>query len=168
MSDQTPSTPEKKRSGRGVKIALAVSLALNLAVVGLVGGAVVGARNNNAEGQEGAPALRTLGLGPFALALSRDDRQELRGRVEEHGEPLREERRAIGRALREVQAALLSEPFDRDAAEAAFAASRDRVIGLQEVGHTALLDQIESMSAQERADLAESLNRLMRRSRPRR
>jgi hypothetical protein len=36
-------------------------------------------------------------------------------------------------------------------------------MGLQEQGHSALLEQIETMSVQERADLAESLNRVMRR-----
>ena len=166
MSEGTPAT-QTPRTGKGLKIVLALSLAANLAVAGLVGGAVLGGRNGGGDG-ENAPALRTLGLGPFAIALSREDRAELRDRVQAQGAPLREERRAIGNALREVQEALLSDPFDRAAAEAAFAQSRARVIGLQEVGHTALLDQIETMSAQERADLAESLNRMMRRFGPRR
>lgn len=167
MSDpvQTPgpNTPVP-RKGRGLKIALALSLALNLAVIGLVGGTILGLRGSNGgEGGNGSPALRSLGLGPFVLALSREDREELRGRIGERGEPLRQDRRAIGNALREVQAALLAEPFDRGVAEAALAQSRDRTSGLQEHGHGALLDQIETMSAQERADLAESLNRVMRR-----
>ncbi len=160
MSDETQPKP---RSGRGLKIVLALSLAVNLAVAGLIGGAVLGGRNGSDDEGRGAPALRTLGLGPFAVALSREDRAELRGRVEAQGAPLREERRAIGNAMREIQAALLADPFDRAAAEAAFARSRERVVGLQEVGHTALLDQIETMSVTERADLAEGLNRVMRR-----
>lgn len=155
--------------GRGLKIALALSLALNLAVVGLVGGAVLGARGGAGEdGRGGAPALRTLGLGPFAAALGRDDRAALRARIEADGAPLREERRAIGDALRTVQAALLAEPFDRAAAEAAFAQSRARVVGLQQVGHGALLDQIETMTVDERAALAENLTRMTRRFGPRR
>jgi hypothetical protein len=44
-----------------LKIALAVSLALNLLVAGLVGGAVLGR-----GGPDEAPAIRALGLGPFA------------------------------------------------------------------------------------------------------
>lgn len=157
MSEAETATP---RTARWVKIALAVSLALNLAIVGLVAGAVLG-RDGGRD--DGAPALRTLGLGPFGVALSREDRDELRGRIERHGEPLREERRAIGQALRAVQAALRAEPFDRAAAEAAFSRSRDLAASLQETGHTALLDQIETMTAQERADLAERLARMMRR-----
>ncbi len=142
-------------------------MAVNLAVAGLVGGAGLGARGGSGdEGRGGPPALRTLGLGPFAVALSRDDRAALRARIEAQGTPLREERRAIGDALRAVQAALLAEPFDRAAAEAAFAQSRARVVGLQEVGHGALLDQIETMSARERRALAENLTRVTRRVAP--
>lgn len=156
----------QKSKGRWVKIALAVSLALNLAVIGLVSGAMLsggGPRDNAA-----APALRTLGLGPFVFALPREDRTELRGRIEARGEPLRVERRALGRALRVVRDALLAEPFDRAAAEAAFARSRASVTELQEAGHTALLDQIETMTAEERADLADRLGRAMRRGGDRR
>ncbi len=148
-----------RRTGRAVKIALALSLALNLAIVGVIGGAVIGRDRHDG----GPPALRTLGLGPFVVALSRDDRAALRDRIEAQGAPLREERRAIGGALRAVQAALLTDPFDRAAAEAALARSRASAGSLQEAGHTALLDQIEGMDAEARAALAERLNRVMRR-----
>ena len=152
----------KVRAGRGVKIALALSLALNLAVVGLVGGAVLGGRGGPGS-DGGPPALRTLGLGPFATALTRDERADLRGRLEGGSDALHEERRAIGRALRAVQEALQAEPFDRAAAEAAFETSRDIVMSLQATGHTALLAYFEEMTAEERADLADRLNRAMRR-----
>ncbi len=159
---ETGNAPPVPRTARWVKIALALSLALNLAIVGMVAGVVLRAGDRG----DGAPELRTLGLGPFALALTRDDRDELRGRIERHGEPLRQERRAIGQALRAVQAALLAEPFDRAAAEAAFAQSRDLAGSLQATGHGALLDQIETMSAGERTELAERLARMMRRFGP--
>ena len=168
MSDPTPEqNASAPRKGRGLKIALALSLALNLAILGLVGGALLGLRGNgngaDEGGRNGPPALTSLGLGPFAFALDREDRAELRERVGSRGERLQQDRRAIGNALREVQAALLADPFDRAAAEAALARTRDRAMGLQEQGHSALLEQIETMSVQERADLAESLNRVMRR-----
>lgn len=156
------SEDKKPATGRWVKIALAVSLALNLAVVGLILGAVLGSDDGGRNG--GPPALRALGLGPFAQALSRDDRHEVRARIESAGIASREERRAIGRSLRQVEQALRADPFDRDAVEAAFARSRGLVVSLQEIGHTALLDQIETMSASEREDLADGLARAMRRS----
>ena len=58
---------------KGVKIALALSLALNLLVLGLVGGALL---SFGLPGDRDDPRLRTLGLGPFALALEREDRDE--------------------------------------------------------------------------------------------
>ena len=152
----------KPRTAGWVKVALAVSLALNLAIVGMVAGVVL----RRGGGDDGAPALRTLGLGPFGIALSREARDELRGRIERRGAPLREDRRAIGGTLRAVQAALLADPVDRAAAEAAFARSRELAASLQESGHVALLDQIETMTPQERADLAERLSRMMRRFGP--
>ncbi|ABD56049.1 periplasmic heavy metal sensor [Jannaschia sp. CCS1] len=154
------SETEKPRARRWVKVALAISLALNLAIVGLIGGAVLG---GGGPGDGGVPALRALGLGPFARALSREDRAELRTRIEGTGVELREERREIGRALRAVEGALRADPFDRATVEEAFARSRGMVVSLQETGHTALLDQIETMSAAERQDLANHLARVMRR-----
>jgi hypothetical protein len=57
-----------------------------------------------------APAIRTLGLGPFALALPREARDDIRrsdrGR---HGE-LRRNRAEIGRSLMAVRQALLADP----------------------------------------------------------
>lgn len=153
---------EKPRSKRWVKIALAVSLALNLGVIGLISGAVLGSGGPRGGG-DGSPALRALGLGPFERALTREDRDELRGRIEATGVELREERRAIGRSLRAVEEALRADPFDRASVEAAFERSRGLVVSLQETGHTALLDQIETMSTDERADLADGLARAMRR-----
>lgn len=156
------SEDKKPRTGRSVKIALAISLAVNVAVVGVIGGAVLGSGGSR---DSGAPALRALGLAPFARALSRQDRAELRTRIEGTGVELRENRREIGRALRVVDEALRAEPFDRAAVEEAFARSRGMVVLLQETGHTALLDQIETMNAAERRELADQLGRVMRRTR---
>lgn len=157
---EKPLSGRRKRSW--VKIALAVSLAVNLAVGGLIFGAVLGG-GNGPGGRDGSPALQALGLGPFARALSRGDRDELRQRIESTGVELREERREIGRSLRAVERALRTDPFDRTSVEAAFARSRGLVTSLQETGHFALLDQIETMSAGERAELADGLARAMRR-----
>lgn len=156
-----------QRTRRWVKIALAVSLALNLAVIGMVAGTALGAGGTGARGGE-HQALRALGLSPFVRALPRPHRDAVRRRIETSGVNLREERRAIGRSLRAVEAALRAEPFDRAAVEAAFARSRGVVASLHEIGHGALLDQIETMDAAERAALADGLARAMRRGGARR
>jgi uncharacterized membrane protein len=152
-----------RTSGRGIKIALALSLAFNLLIVGLVAGAMLGG-DRAPGGSAGAPGLRTLGLGPFALALSRDDRAVMRERFGDLD--FRGDRRAIGGALRDIQAALRADPFDRTGAEAAFARSRRAAEGLQAQGHGALLDHLETMSAPDRVALADRLSRALRRVAP--
>ncbi|MDG4648610.1 periplasmic heavy metal sensor [Roseibacterium sp. SDUM158017] len=146
-----------RRTGRGIKIALAVSLALNLLVAGLVAGAML------AHGGRGdAPAIRMLGLGPFALALPREGRDEVRERLAEGMTGLRAERARIGSSLGQVRRALLAEPFDREAAARALAASRDAAAALQAGGHAALLDTLAGMSLDERERVADRLGRALR------
>lgn len=141
-----------------MKIALAVSLAFNLLVVGLVAGAILG---RPAPGE--APAIRTLGLGPFALALPREARGEIAGRIEADMAEVRRNRVDIGRSLIAVRGALMADPFDRAAAERALSQSRMAASALQAQGHAALLDTLEAMTPAERAVVAERLERTLRR-----
>jgi len=133
-----------RRAGRGVKIALGISLALNLAVLGAIGGAVL-------TGAPGAgmhdrlDMMRSLGLGPMGLALERDDREEIAARATTDRVALRADRRALLEATLAFSDAVAAEPFDRAAAAAALQAQRGHVVGLQERGHLALLDQLETM-----------------------
>jgi hypothetical protein len=150
------------RTGRGLRIALALSLSLNLLILGLVGGAAL-----SRSGQDERPALRALGLGPFALALPRDARADMRDRIGEDAVRLRAERARIAASLRTVQRALLADPFDRDAAERALARSRAAALALQSGGHEALLRTLEDLPAEERARAAERLGRIIRRASPR-
>jgi uncharacterized membrane protein len=153
-----PTPPEKRRSGRGIRIALAISLAFNLLVVGLVAGAVL-SRPDPGE----APAIRTLGLGPFALALPRAARDDIRLRIEEDMGDLRRNRAEVGRSLLAVRQALLAEPFDGEAAARALGRSRVAAMALQAQGHGALIETLEGMSAAERAVVADRLARALRR-----
>jgi uncharacterized membrane protein len=153
-----PARPEKRRTGRGIKIALAVSLALNLLVAGLVGGAVL-SRPDPGE----APAIRTLGLGPFALALPREARDDIRRRIEDrHGRRAAQPGGGRAQSLA-VRQALLAEPFDSEAAARALGRSREAAMLLQAQGHGALIETLEGMSAAERAVVADRLERALRR-----
>lgn len=159
MSDPTGGQGPRTGAGRGVKIALGLSLAVNLLILGLVAGAMLAL--GPPRSAEDDPRLRTLGLGPFAIALSRVDRAAVSDRIDRAA--LSAERRALGAGLSQMRAALLAEPFDRAAAEAALARSRHAAEAMQGLGHAALLDQIERMDAAERAALAERLGRVLRR-----
>lgn len=159
MSDPTDGQGRPRKTGRALKIALGLSLAVNLLILGLVGGALLAVGPGRSGDDD--PRLRTLGLGPFAIALSREDRAAVTDRIDR--DALRAERRALGGNLVQLRDAIVAEPFDRAAAEAALERSRLAASALQGLGHAALLDQVETMDAAERADLAERLSRALRR-----
>ena len=154
MSERSTQTA---KPGRGLKIALGLSLAVNLAILGLVLGAMMGGGPRGGEDAR----LRSLGLGPFGSALTRDDRAGFAARLDR--DAMRDERRRMGDSLGMFRAALLADPFDRAAAEAALTRARDAAGTLQGMGHAALLDQIGAMAAPERAALAARLERTLRR-----
>ena len=162
MSD-APQTPP---SGRGLRIALFVSLALNLLVVGVLAGLVIVGADRRSDGR--MHGLRALGLGPFLPVLSSEDRADLGARLRENRRELGELGRPLGRAVRGFTEALRSEPFDRDRAEAALAAQREHGMALQERGHALLLDQIETMSPEARALMADRIETALRRASDRR
>ena len=158
MSDPITVSTEPKRGARALKIALALSLAVNLAIAGLVAGAMI-AGGPQGRGTDGH--LRSLGLGSFAMALSREDRAGFAARIDRAA--LRAERRALGEALVALRQVLGTEPFDRAAAEAALRRTRGAAEALQGIGHNAILDQIDQMDAAQRAALALRLDRALRR-----
>ena len=66
----------KQAAGRGLRIALAVSVALNLAVAGMFAGSLL------KDHEDGGPrGVREIGFGPFSEALSREDRRALRANL---------------------------------------------------------------------------------------
>ncbi|MEM6627234.1 MAG: periplasmic heavy metal sensor [Pseudomonadota bacterium] len=141
---------------RGVSIWLAVSLALNAALVGLVGG-------------------RILAGPPPAAYETRDDRANERRRVFEDLSPSQRralrrdlmqvwrgadaERRAIGEARRAAQAAASADPYDREALESALAAQRAAEEALKARIHTAITGRLDELSPKDRVRLLRVLDR---------
>jgi uncharacterized membrane protein len=136
-------TPLAKR----LSIALAVSIALNLLLAGILVG-------------------RAFHRGPLpdrdkpALHRERDGRRApLRGLYREHDDELRDKRRAIGAARRTARAALEAEPFDRAALERALEALRKETGASQEIMHKAIVDAASKGSPEERKKLGFALDR---------
>jgi len=147
--------PAESRCPRWVKITLALSLAINLLIVGAVVGAAVahrGAFDARARNHEAA-------LGPYTRALTPADRRmvgmALRTRMREMLGTRREARARRSRILE----ALRARPFDAAAFEKAVAAQQDLVMQGLEVGQRMVLKRIEAMSPQERARFADRLER---------
>ena len=158
-------TNKTSKTGRGVKIALGLSLAVNLLVLGLVGGAVLGKDRVRMAGGPEAASLRSLG--PIVGVLDEDTRRRLAIRVAQSDTGMRRDLRGLISATRAFQDALRAEPFDRTAVTSALQSQRNFVLSAQENGHMLLLDELEAMSSEERLALADRLQDRLRRIRDR-
>ena len=148
--DQTPVRPT--RSGRGLRWALGISLALNLAVVGMVAGAML----RDGSVMRGA-MVRDLGFGPFTEALSREDRRALRQALFERAPEIRQARQQRQEDLQALVAILRAEPFDAAALAAAMAEQEARMVGQLRLGQTVLQERIAAMTPEARRGFAERL-----------
>ncbi|WP_158547530.1 periplasmic heavy metal sensor [Rhodovulum sp. 12E13] len=150
-----------------LKVALFVSLGLNLLVAGFVAGAVLG-RDTHVR-PVAADMARDLGLAPYVGALSPADRRaiarDVRSALRAQGgrRALRSEARASFAA---VLAALRAEPFDRAALERLLAGQVARAEMRRSLGQAALLDRLEEMSPEARAAFADRLDAGLRRPSP--
>jgi uncharacterized membrane protein len=140
-------TPLAKR----LSIALAVSIALNLLLGGIMLGRVFHRPHPPPRAEREGPAAR----------FERDGRRgPLRELFREQGDALREKRRAIGEARRTARTALESEPFDRAALERALETLRKETGSSQELMHRAIVEAAAKGSADERKKLAHALERV--------
>jgi uncharacterized membrane protein len=153
VATQPPSGPS---GSRWLKLALIVSVALNLAVAGLVLGAWLG------DGpRKGLP--RDMSFGPFSEALSDQDRRALRkGLMERMGE-FRTSREAARIEFAGLLAALRADPFDPAALKAALAAIETRNAERLELGRSLIETRLVEMSTAERQAFADRLESGLRR-----
>jgi uncharacterized membrane protein len=137
-------TPLAKR----LAIALAVSIAVNLLLAGIFVGRALHRRPPPPERE--TPAFRG----------ERDGRRApLRGLLREHGEELREKRRAILEARRKAQSVLDAEPFDRAGLEGALEGLRKETVASQQIVHRAIVSAASKGSPEERKKLGRALER---------
>ena len=157
------SAPEKK-TGRGLKVALWLSLALNVLVIAAVASAVFfgSDRRERAIGPRGGPPE----LQAFSRALDAPRREALRERL--RADPvIRQGRQRIGESRRAVIAALRTEPFDAAALRAALDVQRGVQADLAARGLDGLVDVIESLTPAERAAFVAALEERLGRRSPR-
>jgi len=147
----------RTRTALWVKVALAVSLTLNLLVVGFLAGTV--ARHGGA-GPGTAPALNAFGR-PYMVALSKEDRQSLRQLLRAGGAlPDRRQRRDAGA---EVLAQLRAQPFDIAALEEAVRQQADISLSVQRRVQAAWLQTVSEMTDAQRQTYADDVEELLRR-----
>ena len=148
MSDKAE--PAKRR---GLRIALAVSVALNLGVLGMAAGAMLHG-GGMAGGRDG---VRELGFGPFTEALDRDQRGQLRRAFLARAPEFREARRAVRADAEAVLAALRAEPFDPAQLTAVLAVQRQRLARQLDLGQDLLGELLLSMTPAARRAFADRL-----------
>ena len=137
-------------SGRGLKIALAVSVAINLAIAGLAAGAWLNGRHE-------ARGRGMSDFGAFSEALSREDRRGLRRALITEAPAFRAARTAAEAAFAGVVTALRTEPFDPAALDAALAAVAARNADRLELGRALIATYLVGMEAEDRLALADRL-----------
>lgn len=137
-----------KKPSRFWRIVLAVSLALNLGLIGFgVGGALSG------RAGDGPPARYSIALGPIGQALSREDRRaiarELGGKIGK--------RTARNAQLREMVDLLRAEPFDPDALRTVLQNQTHNTLEVANAAQDAFVARIASMTIAERTLIADRI-----------
>ena len=146
MADPFP-TPRRTRV---LRIVLALSLALNLAVAGLALGVVL-------RGKDGHPPRNfDMSLGPVARALSPEDRRAIRDTLKDRHDLA--PRRGRGAELQGLVAALSAEPYASEAVREALEVPARRAAQVQQSAIDALVARVDAMSPEDRAALAARLS----------
>lgn len=156
-ANMTP-VPTVPKTARGIKIALAVSVAINLAVAGVVGGLAL----NGGPGGRGDRMVREVGFGPFDAALSPQDRMALRRTVVSRLGDFRAMRLKMQDDLIAVVAALRSDPYDPAAMSAAFDAQANRLSDRLKQGNLLIRDYLLALTPEARLDFADRLDRALK------
>ncbi len=141
-----------------LRVLLGVSLALNLLVMGLIGGGMI----MRGKWQEHHRAQIEMMGGPMTRALDRADRRAMRRGMYDsfgNGQAMQEEMRA---GMQSLIADLQAVPFDADAVAGYMAAHRTNLNARLEQGQALLLERLSMMSNEERAAYAGRLQNAMR------
>ena len=150
-----PPAPQAVGS-RWLKPALIASVALNLAVAGLVLGAWLG------DGpRHGMP--RDMSFGPFSEAFSDQDRRALRKGLMARAGEFSTSREAARAEFETLLSALRADPFDPAAMTSALAAIETRNAERLQLGRSLIETRLIEMSPEDRKAFADRLERGMKR-----
>lgn len=157
MSEPIVPKPAADRPGRALRIALAISVALNLVVLGVIGGAVLKTR------QSPPMPVRELGFGPFTEALTRDQRQALRATFAAHAPDFRGIRREMRADADAVLVTLRADPFDPQAFSDQLAEMNEHATRRASDSEGILVQLVASMPQGDRISFADRLQTEMER-----
>lgn len=150
-----PADTKPPRTRGWIRILLGVSLALNLAVIGLAVGAALRLGGPGADRRPPPPVGALL-----YRELPREDRRLLRSHAIGDRDTRHARRQADALA---VDAALRATPFDRAALQAVLDRQAQHRIDRQRSVQRAWLERVSRMSAEDRAAYADRLQEALRR-----
>lgn len=153
-----PQPDAAPRNGKGLRIALAVSVTVNLIVAGLVAGAVL---RGPPEGRDMRD--REVTFGPFAEAMRPEDRRALREEILKRAPDLREMRGQMRDDLQKVAATLRAQPFDAAALTEVLRLQETRLNNQLAVGTAALRDFLVALPEADRLAFADRLEQRLKR-----
>lgn len=148
----------KPSTSRWIKLALIISLGLNLCVAGILIGTALRApeaRRSNVEAPDGVAML--------ARAMPQSHQRELRESLRVQRDDLRPDRQELKNLRENFVRALRAEPFDIDAVRKAFIAQRRVLDQVTAAGHASVIAQIEKMTPEDRESY---IRRLLQGPRP--
>lgn len=155
MSDVSRPGPSSEGTvSRRLKYALVASLALNLLVLGAVGGSMYAFRKHPPP-RMGYGPHQDFGLMGLTRTLPDERRKEMRKKLREDREKLRPLIEDLRTSRRDAAAKLAAEPFDSAALKAAFdvAGEKDRTV--REAAIAAFLAHAEQLKPEERQRLSD-------------
>ncbi|WP_162792050.1 periplasmic heavy metal sensor [Pseudosulfitobacter sp. DSM 107133] len=155
--DDTRAPLPRPRAPRWMRIAFGVSLALNLAVVGLLAGTFARFGGPPSHG----PSIVNYAM-PYVRALPREAQREIfravRDQLPRDGHS-RQSRRAL---YAEMIEALRADPFDPIRVQEILARQNAAAVLVQDAAHAAWLAHITNMTPESRAAYAEAVSEAMR------
>lgn len=153
-SDAPETVPtQSSLAGRWTRVALAVSLAINLGVAGIAAGAMF----HNGGPMQSRTLIREVGFGSFTEALSQVDRASLRRAFFAASPELRDGPLSQHADAAKVLAQLRASPFDAAALQIAFDQQSGRIADRLKLGQGLIFDLIVGMSNDARLAFADRL-----------
>jgi uncharacterized membrane protein len=143
------------QSGRGLRVALAISVALNLAFIGMAAGLVI-------RGGPHERMVRDLDFGPYGEAFSGEDRKALREGFFARAGDVRDMRDQMRGDMAALLAVLRAEPLDQAALQDLLSRQNRRLSERLELGQTLVAERIAAMDTAARAAFADRLEKALR------
>ncbi len=170
MSEEERRSAPEGRSGAAkggcpawIRIVLAISLALNLLIAGMILGRALHpvAMPGTLPARMAPGPLSDLGFGPFGRALGGEDQRRIREALAARAARLEGNRREMANDFRALISALKASPYDASRVEQLVDRLYARLREREEVGKALLLEHLARMDDAERARYARRLERLI-------